>query len=198
MSDVPTDSTASDITCWLNAWRRGDEAARSRLLERIYPDLRRLVGHHLKRRSDELTLQTTELIHELYLRLDDQRVVQWQDRRHFFAIAGRLLRRIMVDRERRSRRQKRGAGMSDAPLSEGLHIGSPPLDVDLLALDQALEELRALDEAAAVVIELRYFLGLSHDETAQALELGRATVGRRWRFARAWLRQRLSVGESTP
>lgn len=178
---------------WIEDWRCASTMDRERLVESLYPQLRRLVGHHLARRQRAITLQTTELIHELYLQLAGQRQMAWRDRTHFFAIAGRLLRRIVVDHERHRRRQKRGGDRIDLGLEEALEVAVDPglALTDVLTLDHALDDLEVIDSRAARVVELRYFAGLDHDETAEALDIGRATVHRSWRFARAWLRGRL-------
>ncbi|MEM7349411.1 MAG: ECF-type sigma factor [Acidobacteriota bacterium] len=190
------DSPEIETTRWLQRWSHGDLEARSELIEHLYPQLRRLVGHHLRRGSADPLLQTTELMHELYLALDEQQRCQWQDRNHFFAIAGRLLRRVIVDHERHRLRDKRGGGRVHLPLEEALGVASTAggAGIDVLALNRALTRLETIDPQAARIVDLRYFGGLSHDETAEALGIGRATVARRWRFARAWLRRQLGAG----
>ncbi|MEM6454708.1 MAG: sigma-70 family RNA polymerase sigma factor [Acidobacteriota bacterium] len=185
---------ADDVTQLLHAWRDGDEAARDRLIELLYPQLRRLAGHLRNQRDARDGLQTTELVHEAYLKLIDQTRAGWQDRAHFFAIAARVLRRLIVDHLRHHQRQKRGGDAVHHPLDD---VTLPALDgpdaIDVLSLDQALHRLAQIDATAARVVELRYFGGLSHDETADLLNIGRATVGRAWRFARAWLRAQLAA-----
>lgn len=183
--------TQSEITQWLQRWQGGDLEARDLLIERIYPQLRKLAGRRLNQRPSKLAIQTTEVIHELYLKLIDQQRVHWNDRSHFFAVAGRLLRRIIVDHERHRSRQKRGGGIGHLTINAGLPHEISPQGVDVVALDEALEKLKSIDERASQVVELRYFAGLTHDETAEVMAIGRATVARSWRFARAWLRQQL-------
>ncbi len=183
---------SGEITRWLEGWQAGDLTDRDRLIECIYPRLRQLVRFHRYRRRGEV-VQTTELVHDLYVRLVGQRQIDWHGRSHFLAIAGRLLRRIIVDQERLRRRKKRGSGALELAFEESLHVvekTSVPLS-DVLTLDRALTELASIDDRAARVVELRFFAGLTHDETAEALSLGRATVVRSWRFARAWLRGHL-------
>lgn len=191
-------STRGEITSWLEVWPSGDVEARNRLIEHLYPQLRRLVGHHLNGRR-QITLQTTELINELYLQLVGQQRARWQDRTHFFAIAGRLLRRVVVDHERHRRRGKRGGGRPDGAIEEVMAVAASSNRnlVDVLTLDAALVELQVIDERAAQIVELRFFAGCSHDEVAAALGIGRATVARSWRFARAWLRKRLEAATAS-
>jgi len=192
MERQETAESGEEVTRWLAGWRSGDPPRRERAMELLYGKLRRLVGHYRQRRDGSSTLQTTELIHELYLRLEGQRRHEWQSRSHFFAVAGRLLRRVVVDAARQRLRLKRGGGQGNEPLDEALGIAAAPLPgVNVLDLDRALTELQGIDRRAAQVVELRYFVGLDHDETSEALGIGRATVARSWRFARAWLRGRL-------
>ncbi|MDY7096439.1 MAG: ECF-type sigma factor [Acidobacteriota bacterium] len=184
---------------WLAGWSQGRPEDRDRLFEHLYPELRRLAASCLAasyraRPRHQEPYQATELIHELYLQMLRQRRVEWQSRQHFFAIASRLLRRLMIDEGRRRQCEKRGGGKPVAPLEAAGPVAadSSPAPVDLLALDRALDRLEAIDERAVRVVELRFLAGLSHDETASALGVSRATVGRSWRFARAWLRDRLA------
>jgi RNA polymerase sigma factor (TIGR02999 family) len=181
------------VTEALQAWRGGDAAARDEVMRLVYPELHRRAERLLARERVGHTLQPTALISELYLRLVDQRRVDWHDRAHFFALAARMMRRVLLDHARRRGTTKRGAG-KQVPLDL---VGDVAADVaalaapDLEALDEALERLAALDQTAAAVVELRFFGGLSVEETAAALEVSTATVGRQWRAARAWLHARL-------
>ncbi|MEM1204340.1 MAG: ECF-type sigma factor [Acidobacteriota bacterium] len=192
-----------DLTELLHDWSAGDAEARDRLIAEVYPQLRKLAGHLKNQRPGNVSIQTTEIVHEAYFKLIDQRRVSWKDRAHFFAVTARLLRRLIVDQQRHRRRAKRGGGIDHVAVDPGgevpglveLAVCDQGQDLDVLALDRALHELTEVDEVAGQVVELRYFGGLDHDETAEVLGIGRATVGRRWRFARAWLRSRL---EPTP
>lgn len=183
---MTTGQTRGDITQLLVDWCDGQQGAEDRLIEQVYPQLRKLAAHLLQHRGSGATLQVTELVHETYLKLIDQQRVSWQNRAHFFAIVSRLLRRSIVDHVRKRSRAKRNHGVAALPLDE-VTVKVDGQDIQVLALDQALERLGAIDPMAARVVELRYFAGLTHDEVAEALGIGRATVGRSWRFARAWL-----------
>lgn len=161
-------------------------------MQLVYPELHRRAERLLARERPGHTLQPTALISELYLRLVDQRQAQWQDRAHFFAIAARLMRRVLLDHARRHGANKRGGHVRPLPLDV---VGELPADSpgDLEALDEALGDLAALDATAAAVVELRFFGGMSVEETATVLGSSTATVGRQWRAARAWLHARLAV-----
>jgi RNA polymerase sigma factor (TIGR02999 family) len=183
----------SDVTGLLVAWTNGEEAARSRLIEAVYNELRRLAGTHLRRERIDHSLSPTGLVHEAYLKLIDQRRVRWQNRAHFFGIAAHVMRRILVDHARAHNAAKRGAG-ARVPLDQAEAVGEPgawPRDVDLLALDTALDRLAALDERQGRLVELRFFGGLTIDETATVLAVSPATVKHDWALARAWLYREL-------
>jgi RNA polymerase sigma factor (TIGR02999 family) len=180
----------TEITHLLRAWASGDTAAGDRLFGLIYPQLRRLVSRRITMRRPGEFLQTTDLLHETYLRLAQQRRIDWSGRAHFFAIAATLARRVIVDHARNGSRQRRGAGALHLALDDVVLAAEAPR-VDILALDRALTELASIQPTASRVVDLRYFGGLSLDETADALGLGRATAVRAWRFARSWLGQRL-------
>ncbi len=175
----------------LAGWSRGDSAARDRLIEEIYPELRRLAGKVLNENSSAASLQTTELVHELFLKLIRQNRIRWEGKSQFFAIAGRLLRRLIVDHVRHRSRLKRGGHDAPVPLSQ-VSLATHDESFEVLALDRALEKMAAIDPRAVELVELRFFVGLSHTESAETLGISRATASRRWRFARAWLRQELS------
>jgi RNA polymerase sigma factor (TIGR02999 family) len=179
-----------EFTRLLRGWASGDAAAGDRLFELIYPQLRRIVKRRLSLRRPGELLQTTDLLHETYLRLTRQHRTDWNNRAHFFAIAATVARRVIVDHARHAARRHRRAGGLSLALDEVVLAAAPPR-VDLVALDRALDELAAIDRSAARVVDLRYFGGLSLEETADALGIGRATAVRAWRFARAWLGQRL-------
>jgi RNA polymerase sigma factor (TIGR02999 family) len=163
-------------------------------MEVLYPHLRRLAAHQLAEGGRDLSLRPTELVHEAYLRLVDQRQANWRNRGHFFAVSARLMRRLIIDHARRTRRQKRGGGVVHVPL-EDLELVSVAPSSRLLALDAALERLAEIDPTAAQLVDLRYFIGLSIDDAAKALELGRSTAVRRWRYAKAWLGRELDNAE---
>jgi RNA polymerase sigma factor (TIGR02999 family) len=177
-------TAGGDVTALLLAWSDGDEGARSRLIDAVYDELRRLARAHLRRERPDHSLAPTALVHEAYLKLIDQRRVQWQNRAHFFAIAAHLMRRILVDHARSRSAAKRGG--SKVTLDE-VERGTAPVDVDLLALDGALEKLAALDARQSRLVELRFFAGLTVDETAAAINVAPITVKRDWALARAWL-----------
>jgi RNA polymerase sigma factor (TIGR02999 family) len=164
-------------------------------LPAVYAELRRQAGRAMRRESPENTLQATALVHEAYLRLVDQRRVVWRNRAHFFGLAAQLMRRILVDHARERHAAKRGGGLRQLTISEANAPAPSPPDegVDVLALHEALERLAALDPDQARLVELRYFGGLSIEETAEALDVSPATVKREWAIARAWLRRELSV-----
>lgn len=184
--------TDAAVTAALRAWRGGDARAQDELMQLVYPELHRRAERLLARERPGHTLQPTALISELYLRLVDQRQAQWQDRAHFFAIAARLMRRVLLDHARRHGAGKRGGNARPLPLDL---VGELPADApgELEALDEALGDLAALDATAAAVVELRFFGGMSVEETAAVLGSSTATVGRQWRAARAWLHARLAV-----
>jgi RNA polymerase sigma-70 factor (ECF subfamily) len=183
-------SEDAPLTELLQAWSAGDAAAREALLPRVYGELRRRAGAYLRRERSGHTLQPTALVHEVYLRLAAQHV-DWQSRGHFFGLASRLMRRILVDHARHEGRLKRGGGGVRVEFSEDVAGAAPAADVDLEALDAALDELSRLDARQGQVVELRYFGGLSIDETASLLGLSPATVKREWALARAFLHRRL-------
>ena len=161
----------------------------------VYDELRVIAGRHLARERPERTLQTTALVNEAYLKLIDQRRVDWQNRAHFFAIAARLMRRILLDAARQRRREKRGGGAVGVSL-EDRPVAAPasPIDLpDLIALDRALQELEALDPDQGRIVELRFFGGLTVEETATVLDVSPATVKREWAMAKAWLYPRVSA-----
>ena len=182
---------SGEVTRLLRAWGEGDETARDRLIPVVYQALRKRAAAHLRHERPGHTLRPTDLVHETYLRLCDQNAA-WENRDQFFGVASRLMRRILVDHARRRASAKRGKGMR-VTLAEDL-AGSAPGEPDLLDLDAALEELATIDEAQARLVELRYFGGLTLEETASALGLSRTTAGREWATAKAWLYRRLKTG----
>jgi RNA polymerase sigma-70 factor (ECF subfamily) len=174
----------------LLAWNQGAPDALEALLPLVYEELRRLAAHYMKGERPGHTLQATALVNEAYLRLIEIRQVQWQNRAHFFAMAARLMRRILVDAARSRGYQKRGAGAPMVSLDEALLIATEP-GSDLVALDDALTALAAVDQRKSRVVELRYFGGLSLEETAAALDVSRDTVKRDWKMAKLWLLREL-------
>lgn len=191
----PAATPRPDVTQLLVAWGAGDQAAGDRLLPEVYAELRRCAARAMRREASEHTLQATALVHEAYLRLVDQRRVQWQNRAHFFGVAAQVMRRILVDHARGRHAAKRGGGARQLTLGDADAAAAPDADdgLDVLALHEALERLAALDEAHARVVELRYFGGLNIEETAEAMGVSPATVKREWALARAWLRRELGT-----
>jgi RNA polymerase sigma-70 factor (ECF subfamily) len=190
-----TGASSSDITQLLHAWRGGDQLALQQLTPVVYQELHRMARHYMARERDGHTLQTTALINEVYLRLVKVKEVEWQDRAHFFAVSAQLMRRILTDFARSHGYQKRGGGARQVPLDEAC-TASPDPGVDLVALEQALTRLGETDERKSRVVELRFFGGLTVDETAEVLQVSGETVMRDWSVARAWLLRELDRGES--
>ena len=181
----------ADVTQLLADWSQGKEQAFEQLAPAVYDELRRLAARYLSRERSNHTLQPTALVHEAYLRLIDQSRVEWQNRAHFFGVAAQMIRRILVDHARAHQAAKRGAGAAHFAIDDALDAAAPR-DLDLVALDDALAELAKLDPQQSRVIELRFFGGLSIEETAVALNVSAATVKREWASARAWLYRELS------
>jgi RNA polymerase sigma factor (TIGR02999 family) len=174
-------------------WGNGDRKALEAILPLVYNELRRLARASLRQQRSNHTLQTTALVHEAYLRLAGEKSPQVQNRAHFLGIAAQLMRWILVDYERNRRASKRGAGLTRLTLDESMAL--PQRDVDLLALDEALDRLAKLDSQQSQIIELRYFGGLSIEDTSEFLGISPATVKRSWASARAWLRREMSQKE---
>lgn len=181
-----------EITQMLRECSGGKREALDKLMPLVYDELHLQAARYLRRESQGHTLQTTALIHETYLKLIDQREVEWQNRAHFFAIAAQAMRRIMVDYARTKQREKRGGGDEKLSLEAAMSVAVDESSVDLIALDEALTRLAEIDLHQARVVELRYFSGLSLEETAEALHISRATAAREWNVARAWLRRELT------
>ncbi|MCP5120542.1 MAG: sigma-70 family RNA polymerase sigma factor [bacterium] len=173
--------------------RGNDKAAESQLVAAVYGPLRAIARRRLSREKPGHSIQTTELVNEAYVRLFSKDAVHWQDRVHFFAVATQVMRRILVDHARRRMTDKRGGGMHILPLVEGLAF-SPERPSEFLMLDEALRKLEQKDGRAGRVVELRFFSGLSINETAKVLSVSPQTVKREWNFGRAWLRAELSAG----
>lgn len=188
---------AGEVTRLLLAWERGEAAALERLLPIVHGELRRIARRHMRRENPGHTLQTTALVNEAYIRLVEGQQVRWKDRVHFFAVAARLMRRILVDSARSKKYLKRGGGAAKTTLLES-QVGAPGQRRDLLALDDALNVLAATDERMSRVVELRVFGGLSVAETAAALKVSPDTVLRDWRLAKKWLRRELGKNGMEP
>ena len=182
------------VTEVFRALERGDPQAADRLLPLVYEELRKLAAAKLARELPGQTLDATALVHEAYLKLVNQRQVRWQDRAHFFAVAAQLMRRILVDDARRHGAAKRGAGKPELPLDEA-DTPVPPAPVDWLALDRALDRLATIDERQSRIVELRFFGGLTIEETAEVLQVSPATVKNDWTLARSWLYRELQGTE---
>ena len=181
-----------EVTELLVRWRAGDATALESLIPLVYDELRSLAQHHLRSERPNHTLQSTALVHEAYVRLVDSKPPALQNRSHFFGIAARLMREILVDHARAQRTAKRGGEACTLALDEALNVADRT-DVDVLRLDDALKELARLDERQSRIVELRFFTGLSIDETADVLGISPATVSREWTTARAWLHRELST-----
>jgi len=179
-------SHGHEITALLRAWRQGDEQALEKLTPQVYRELHRAAQRCMAREHDGHTLQTTALINELYLRFSDLKLVDWQNRAHFFALCARQMRRILTDRARARQADKRGGGAHPVSL-DVVPVVSREANVDLIALDDALNRLAKLDGRKSRVVEMRFFGGLSVEETAEVLQVSAETVARDWRLAKAWL-----------
>jgi len=181
------------ITQLLLAWSSGDRAALEELIPVVYPELRRIAARYLRRERVEHTLQPTALVHEAYVKLVDQERARWQNRAQFFGVAAQLMRRILVDHAREHAAEKRGGGVRPVTLVDAM-AASPDRGIDVLALDEALARLTALYPEQGRLVELRYFGGLTIEETGEVLGLSPATVKRQWAVARAWLLANLDPG----
>lgn len=179
------------ITQLLVDWSKGDQKALDRLMPLVYSELRRLAGNYLRRERQNHTLQPTALVNEAYLRLVDQKSAHWQNRAQFFGVAAQLMRRVLVDHARARLADKRGGSdQQRLSITSAEKLVKHP-ELDLLALHEAMEQLAALDRQQERIVELRFFGGLSIEETAEVLGVGHATIERDWKMARAWLRRKL-------
>jgi RNA polymerase sigma factor (TIGR02999 family) len=183
--------SSGSVTKLLHGWRKGDREALDSLLPLVYDELRRVARHQLQNERPDHTLQSAALVHEAYLRLVGQEAPEWQNRAHFFAVAAQLVRQILVDYARRHRAAKRGGGDWKLSLADAVDLPQPG-DVDLIALDDALKTLAQTDPRQCRVIELRFFAGLSVEETSHVLGVAASTVQRDWTAARAWLYREIS------
>jgi len=186
--------TPQEITQLLVAWGDGDRAALDQLTPLVYEELRRLAHQYMSQERPGHTLQTSALVNEAYLRLIDQKDVHWQNRAHFFGIAAQMMRRILVDHARQRRYAKRGGAARQVPLDEAM-IVSEERAADVVALDQALNSLAEIDPRKSQIVELRFFGGLSIEETAEVLKVSPGTVMREWTLAKAWLKRAVMSDE---
>jgi RNA polymerase sigma factor (TIGR02999 family) len=187
--------SSAEITGLLVRWSQGDDHALDSLTPMVYHDLRRLAAHLLRSERSGHTLQPTALVNEAYVKLSGQSRIQWQNRTHFFAVAARVMRQILVDYARGHQRAKRGGGAALLPLDEAL-VFAPERSADLLVLDQAVDKLAVVDPRKAKVVELRFFGGLNNDEIAEALQISSNTVMRDWNMAKAFLRREIESAET--
>lgn len=179
-----------DVTALLGEWSRGNRTALNQLLPLVYAELRRVAARHLRNERPDHTLQPTALVHEVYIRLVDQRQVDWQNRAHFFGVAAQVMRRVLVDHARRHGASKRGMGARCVSIDEAKDIAASN-EIPILALDHALHCLERVDSELAKIVELRAFGGLTIDEAAQVLNVSPSTAKRDWRTAKAWLNREL-------
>ena len=183
---------SGNVTALLGDWGRGDQGALSQLLPLVYEELRRIATRQLRGERAGHTLQPTALVHEAYLRLVDQRNVDWENRAHFFGVAAQVMRRILVDHARRHRASKRGDGLPSVPIDDAKGAVAPDV-IPVLALDHALDRLAAMDEELARLVELRAFGGMTIEEAACVLKVSASTAKREWRTAKAWLTRELGL-----
>jgi RNA polymerase sigma factor (TIGR02999 family) len=186
------DTAPGEVTHLLQELKRGNKGAEERLIPLVYAELRRIAAAHLHRESPNNPLQATALVHEAYLRLTDLNKIDWQSRSHFFAVSANVMRRILVDHARANRARKRGNGWDAVSLNEAI-LPSPQRAPEILALDEALTRLAVLEERQAKIVELRFFAGMSEEETGEVLGISARTVKRDWRIARAWLYKELTT-----
>ena len=187
------DARDHDVTRLLHDWAGGDQAALGRLIDLVYPELRRIAARHLRRERQGHTLQPTALVNEAFLRLAQRPDKAWNDRAHFFAVAARIVRNVLVDHARAREASKRGAGALAVTLTESA-AQVPAPEVNLLDLDTALKELEQLDPQHSRIVELRYFAGLSIEETAVVVGVSESSVKRDWVLAKTWIRRRMEGG----
>jgi RNA polymerase sigma factor (TIGR02999 family) len=183
-------SQGGEVTALLSAWHAGDRDALERLIPIVYEDLRRVAARYMRAERDGHTLQPTELVHEVYVRLIREQDRTWENRTHFFAVAAQIMRNLLVDHARAANRVKRGGAAAPIPLEEAgpLTVMEPAM---ILALDDALRDLAKVDPRCSRIVELRYFVGLNNEETAEAMGISSRTVAREWNTARLWLRAQM-------
>jgi RNA polymerase sigma-70 factor, ECF subfamily len=183
--------SSADITLILRRLKSGDSGAEAELLQKVYPELKKLAAKYMRQERSGHTLQATALVHEVYLRLTGNQQFEWHDRAHFFAIASRFMRRILVDYARERNADKRGGGIRPLTIDEGIAIAEDQIEL-ALAVDGCLTRLAALDSRQAEIVEMRFFGGLTEEEIAEALQVSVRTVKRDWTIARAWLHAELA------
>jgi RNA polymerase sigma-70 factor (ECF subfamily) len=183
-------SPTTDVTRLLINWGNGDQAALDELIPLVYDELRRLAGRYMRRESQDHTLQTSALVNEAYMRLVDQKSVQWQNRAQFFGVAAQLMRRILVDHARTRSRAKRGGGIQMVLLTDQSVMSNEAAEV--VALDEALRNLAEMDPRKSQIVEMKFFGGLTNDEVAEVLKVTSRTIEREWRKAKAWLHRAIS------
>ena len=191
MPNQEANPSVHQITERLIAWSSGDVAALDDVIRAVYQELRQMADRYLRKERSEHTLQPTALVHEAYLRLIDQTQVSWQNRAHFFGVAAQMMRRILIDHAKTKHREKRGGAVSPLPLDEALDLSQGRAS-ELVALDDALKSFADIDERKSRVVELRFFGGLSVEETADVLQVSPQTVLRDWKLAKAWLYQEIN------
>lgn len=189
--------SSTEVTRLLHDWSEGDPQALAKLMPLVCEDLRSMARRYMRRETPGHTLQPTALVNEVYLRLHDRRQVNWKNRAHFFGFAAQTMRRILVDHARSRQTAKRGDGVQAVPLDETAADLAVPLRLDVVALDDALGTLAKMDPRQALIVELRYFVGLNVEETAAVLDISTATVKREWRVAKLWLFREIK-GETPP
>jgi RNA polymerase sigma factor (TIGR02999 family) len=187
------ETTKREVTQLLSRWSEGDRTALDRLVPEVYSQLRRMAARYLRKERPEHTLQPTALVHEAFMKLVDQREVHWQNRAHFFGVAAQLMRRVLVDHARERAAEKRGGGLRHVTLDDALAIGASN-QIDILAVDDALNRLAAIDPDQVRIVELRFFGGLTIEETAEVLGWSSGSVKREWQVAKAWLQRDISGG----
>jgi RNA polymerase sigma factor (TIGR02999 family) len=192
------ETSTDEVTRLLQDWSVGNREALDKLLPLVYDELRRVAHSFLRHERPDHTLQTTALVHEAYLKLIDQRSVNWQNRAHFFAISAKAMRRILLDNARRRTAVKRGSGGQKVSLEEVATLSTDASNESLIALDMALQQLEAIDVEQSRIVELRYFGGLTIEETAEVLKTSPSTVQREWTIARAWLYNAINGSTDPP
>lgn len=190
-ADLVRRDSSDEITELLVRWRSGDQMALDALVPLVYDELRLIAHHYLQRERSDHTLQSTALVHEAYVRLVGPKTPQWQDRAHFFGVAARVMRQVLVEYARNRQAAKRGGGACKITLEEGLEMPSQS-DLDVVLLDDALKDLAHLDSQQSQIVELRFFGGLSIADTSEVMGISPATVSREWTSARAWLHRELA------
>lgn len=184
-----------EISQILRSWSDGDRQSRDELIASVYEELHKIASRYLRHERSDHTLQPTALVHEAYLKIVDISHITWQDRAHFFAVASNVMRQILVDHARAREAEKRGGEFRRIALEDAISFSNDKTDVDLLALDDALEQLSTFDDQQSRIVELRFFGGLTIEETAEVLGISPATVKREWTLARSWLYRKMNSGK---